>query len=64
MVLSLIRKLIGTKNDRELKRMGRTVVAINALEPRFQAMVEKTLNRPAYVRRPGRQPAFRSGENV
>ena len=38
MVLSLIRKLIGTKNDRELKRMGRTVAAINALEPRFQAM--------------------------
>jgi putative transposase len=33
-------------------------------EPRFQAMVEKTLNRPACVRRPGRQPLPRSGEHV
>lgn len=31
-------------------------------EPRFQAMVEKTLNRPACVRRPGRPPALQRGE--
>ena len=43
MVLSLLRKLIGTKNDRELKRMGRTVATINALEPRFQAMSDEEL---------------------
>jgi len=43
MVLSLIRKLIGTKNDREIKRMGRTVAVINALEPRFQAMNDEEL---------------------
>jgi preprotein translocase subunit SecA len=43
MVLSLLRKLIGTKNDRELKRMGRTVAAINAFEPRFQAMSDEEL---------------------
>ena len=43
MVLSFIRKLIGTKNDREIKRMGRTVAVINALEPRFEAMSDDEL---------------------
>jgi preprotein translocase subunit SecA len=33
MLLTLIKKLIGNKNDRELKRMGRVVAQINALEP-------------------------------
>ncbi len=38
MVLSLIRKLVGTKNSRELKRMRRVVERINALEPQFEAL--------------------------
>ena len=38
MVLSLIRKLVGTKNSRELKRMRRIVERINALEPQFEAL--------------------------
>jgi preprotein translocase subunit SecA len=43
MVLSLIRKIIGTKNDRELKRMGRVVARINELEPRVQALSDEEL---------------------
>ena len=38
MVLSLIRKLVGTKNSRELKRMRRVVERVNALEPQFEAL--------------------------
>jgi len=38
MVLSLIRKILGTKNSRELKRMRRIVERINALEPKFEAL--------------------------
>ena len=43
MVLSLFRKIIGTKNDRELKRMGKVVVRINALEARYQALSDDEL---------------------
>ncbi|MFM7274752.1 MAG: preprotein translocase subunit SecA, partial [Gammaproteobacteria bacterium] len=43
MVLSLFRKIIGTKNDRELKRMGKVVVRINALEARYQALSDEEL---------------------
>ena len=31
MVAKLLRKIVGTRNDRELKRMGKIVVRINAL---------------------------------
>src|SRR5262245_58973136 len=43
MVLSLLRKVLGTKNDRELKRMGRIVTRINELEPRMQGMSDVEL---------------------
>ena len=38
MVLKFLRKIVGTKNDRELKRMSRIVARVNALEPQFEAM--------------------------
>ena len=31
-------KVIGTKNERELKRLGERVEAINALEPEMQKL--------------------------
>jgi len=43
MVLSLVRKILGTKNARELKRMGRIVARINALEPQFQQLDDEAL---------------------
>ncbi len=43
MVLSLIRKIFGTKNARELKRMRRIVERINALEPQVQALDDEAL---------------------
>lgn len=38
MFTTLIRKMVGTKNDREVKRLGRLVQRINALEPDMQAL--------------------------
>src|SRR5512145_424127 len=43
MIESLLKKLIGSKNDRELKRMWAKVQAINALEPRMQALTDEQL---------------------
>ena len=43
MVLQLLRKIFGTKNDRELKRMSRVVVSINSLEPRIAALSDAEL---------------------
>src|SRR3989442_10711434 len=39
----LTRKVFGSKNDRELKRMRPTVEAINALEPQFEAENQEQL---------------------
>ena len=39
----LIQAVFGTKNNRELQRMGRVVTRINALEPRFEAMRDAEL---------------------
>ena len=43
MLGKLIRAVFGTKNSRELKRMGKVVVQVNALEPRFEAMQQDEL---------------------
>jgi preprotein translocase subunit SecA len=43
MVLKLLRKIVGTKNSRELKRMGRIVARINALEPQISALDDESL---------------------
>ena len=39
----LARKVIGSSNDRTVRRMGRTVQAINALEPEIEALSDDAL---------------------
>lgn len=39
----LFRKILGSKNDRELKRMGRLVVQINSLEEAIQSLSDDQL---------------------
>ena len=39
----LIKKIFGTRNDRELRRMGKTVTLINQLEPDMQARSDQQL---------------------
>ncbi len=43
MVAQLIKKIFGTKNARELKRMGRVVAAVNELEPQMSALSDDAL---------------------
>ncbi|MGQ4877412.1 preprotein translocase subunit SecA [Billgrantia sp. LNSP4103-1] len=43
MINSLLRKVVGSKNDREVKRMQRQVLQINALEPQFEALDDAAL---------------------
>lgn len=43
MFTTLIRKVVGTKNDREVKRLSRLVQRINALEPEMQALTGEAI---------------------
>ena len=43
MIGKLFHSVFGTKNSRELKRMGKVVNAINALEPSFEALSDDQL---------------------
>lgn len=43
MISKLIKTLFGSKNDRELKRMGKVVVQINSLEPQMQQLSDEAL---------------------
>ena len=43
MIGKFIRAVFGTKNSRELRRMGKVVARINLLEPRFEAMTDQAL---------------------
>ena len=43
MTASLFRRVFGTKNSRELKRMGKIVAQVNALEARFEALSDVEL---------------------
>jgi preprotein translocase subunit SecA len=43
MISKLIKTIFGSKNDRELKRMGKVVVQINALEPQMQQLSDEAL---------------------
>ncbi len=43
MVTKLLKKVFGSRNDRELKRMGRVVQKINALEPEISALSDEAL---------------------
>jgi len=43
MIAKLLKKVFGTRNDRELKRIGRLVAKINELEPEYQALDDAAL---------------------
>ena len=43
MVKSIFKKIIGTKNDRELKRYQKRVKEINALEPKYEKMSDEEI---------------------
>ncbi len=43
MVTKLLKKVFGSRNDRELKRMGRIVQKINALEPQISELSDAEL---------------------
>ena len=42
-MLSLIKKIVGTKNDREIKRIRPYGERINALEPDYQKLTDEDL---------------------
>ena len=42
MINSIFKRIVGTKNTREIKRMGKVVATISALEPQMQALVGST----------------------
>ncbi|WP_104202368.1 preprotein translocase subunit SecA [Billgrantia saliphila] len=43
MINTLLRKVVGSKNDREVKRMQRQVAQINTLEPQFETLDDDAL---------------------
>ncbi len=43
MVFQVIRKLVGSRNDRELKRMNKVVLRINQLEPDMEALSDEAI---------------------
>lgn len=43
MIVNLVKKVIGTKNDRELKRLGKIVEKVNVLEETFSALDDAAL---------------------
>ncbi len=43
MIGNILKKIFGSKNERELKRLGKVVAQINALEPQWQALSDEQL---------------------
>ncbi|MDR5859575.1 preprotein translocase subunit SecA [Halomonas eurihalina] len=43
MINNLLRKVVGSKNDREVKRMSRMVTRVNALESEYEGLDDETL---------------------
>ena len=43
MLNSLVKKVVGSRNDRQLRRMGRVVAGINALESDFRSLSDEAL---------------------
>ena len=43
MLNSLVKKVVGSRNDRQLRRMGRVVAGINALESDFRSLSDEVL---------------------
>lgn len=51
MIGEIFKKIFGTKNDREIKRIRKIVDAINALEPDFQKLTDEQLrDKTAYFK--------------
>lgn len=55
MLAYLVKKIVGTKNDREIKRYCRSVEEINALEPSVAALTDAELRE----KRTGSERAWR-----
>ncbi len=60
MIANFIKKLVGTRNDRQLKRMGRTVTTINALETEILALADEELT----ARTPALRERYAAGEDL
>ena len=45
MLDTLLAKVVGTQNDRELKRLRPIVAAVNAFEPAIKALSDELLRR-------------------
>lgn len=43
MIASLVKKIVGSKNDREVKKLRRVVERINALEPEFEKLSDEQI---------------------
>lgn len=43
MLNSLVKKVVGSRNDRQLRRMGKVVAGINALESGFRSLSDEAL---------------------
>ena len=43
MVAKLLRKVIGSRNDRQVKKYRKIVNQINSLEPTFEALSDEAL---------------------
>src|SRR6478736_3684879 len=61
MLDTLLAKVVGTQNDRELKRMRPIVAQVNALEPTIQALSDAQL-RGGTVLHKGRIAEMKTGE--
>ena len=54
MITNALKKMFGSKNDRELKRMSRIVASVNALEDSVVALTDDDLRgKTAAFREPG-----------
>ncbi len=60
MVLGLLKKIVGTRNDRELKRIQVYVEQINALEEGIQKLSDEQLK----AKTPEFKERFKGGESV
>jgi len=43
MIKTIFRSIVGTANDRELKKYSKRVAKINALEPKYEKMGDEEL---------------------
>lgn len=60
MVFGIIKKIVGTRNDRELKRIQEQVVAVNALEEKIQKLTDSELQ----SKTPEFRERFKGGESL